>query len=74
MDTSTPALAISARIDESIVDELAAMGHPVSVRQEHLMTSDFASPVVLRRAPDGTLDGGADPYYFPATVIALEGE
>jgi hypothetical protein len=38
------------------------------------MTSDFASPVVLRRAADGTLDGGADPYYFPATVIAMEGE
>lgn len=70
IDTSTPALAVSARIDEGIRDELAAMGHPVSVRYEHLMTSDFASPVVLRRAPDGTLDGGADPYYFPATIIA----
>ncbi len=70
IDTSTPALGISARIDEGIRDELAAMGHPVSVRYEHLMTSDFASPVVLRRAPDGTLDGGADPYYFPATIIA----
>ena len=74
VDTSTPALGINARIDQGIIDELAAMGHPVSVRQEHLMTSDFASPVVLRRSPDGTLDGGADPYYFPATVIARDGD
>lgn len=74
VDTSTPALGISSRIDGGVIDELAAMGHPVSVRQEHLMTSDFASPVVLRRSPDGTLDGGADPYYFPATVIAVEGD
>jgi gamma-glutamyltranspeptidase / glutathione hydrolase len=70
IDTSTPALAASARIDAGILDELAAMGHPVSVRQEHLMTSDFASPVVLRRSPDGAIDGGADPWYFPATVVA----
>src|SRR5690606_21463157 len=70
IDTSTPALSVSARIDAAILDELAAMGHPVSVRQEHLMTSDFASPVVIRRSPEGTIDGGADPWYFPATVIA----
>lgn len=72
IDTSTPALAISARVDPAIVDELAAMGHPVSVRHEQLMTSDFASPVVLRRGDEGMIDGGADPYYFPATVIAME--
>lgn len=70
IDTSTPALSVSARIDAAILDELAAMGHPVSVRQEHLMTSDFASPVVIRRSSEGTVDGGADPWYFPATVIA----
>lgn len=70
IDTSTPALSASARIDTGILDELAAMGHPVSVRQEHLMTSDFASPVVLRRSSDGAIDGGADPWYFPATVVA----
>jgi gamma-glutamyltranspeptidase / glutathione hydrolase len=74
IDTSTPGLALSARIDEGIRDALGSMGHPVSVRHEHLMTADFASPVVLRRAGDGTLDGGADPYYFPATVIAMDAE
>jgi gamma-glutamyltranspeptidase / glutathione hydrolase len=72
IDASTLALAVSARIDPAIINELAAKGHPVSVRQEQLMTSDFASPVVIRRADDGTLDGGADPYYFPATVIGLD--
>lgn len=71
IDTSTPALALSDRIDAAIIEELQSMGHPVSVRQEHLMTSDFASPVVIRRADDGTLDGGADPWYFPATILGL---
>lgn len=74
IDTSTPGLSLSARIDEEVRDALEAMGHPVSVRHEHLMTADFASPVVLRRAGDGMLDGGADPYYFPATVIATDRE
>jgi gamma-glutamyltranspeptidase/glutathione hydrolase len=72
IDVSTRDLAISSRVDEGVLKELAAMGHPVSVRHEHLMTSDFASPVVLRRGVDGVIDGGADPWYFPATVIGVE--
>ena len=70
IDTSTRPLAISTRIDPAVRDRLAAMGHDVSPRDESLMTSDFASPVVVRRGNDGTLDGGADPWYFPATAGA----
>jgi gamma-glutamyltranspeptidase/glutathione hydrolase len=73
IDTSTQALAISTRVGAAIREELAAMGHPVSPRDESLMTSDFASPVAVRRSPDGVLDGGADPYYYPATTAAVEG-
>jgi gamma-glutamyltranspeptidase/glutathione hydrolase len=72
IDTSTRALAISTRIDPVIREELAAMGHAVSPRDESLMTSDFASPVVIRRNDDGTLDGGADPWYYSATAAAVD--
>jgi hypothetical protein len=34
------------------------------------MTGDFASPVGVRKSPTGEFDGGADPWYFPATAIA----
>ena len=72
IDTSTRALAISTRIDRDIREELAAMGHAVSPRDESLMTSDFASPVAIRRDATGLLDGGADPWYFSATAAAVE--
>lgn len=72
LDASTIDLAMSTRIDPGIRQELEAMGHPVSSRDESLMTSDFASPVVIRRAADGTLDGGADPWYFPATAGGID--
>ena len=71
IDTSTQALAMSRRIDQGIREDLAGMGHPVSPRDESLLTSDFASPVVIRRNPNGDLDGGADPYYAPATAAAV---
>lgn len=72
IDTSTRPLAISKRVDPDVRARLAAMGHDVSPRDESLMTSDFASPVVIRREPDGALDAGADPWYFPATAAGLE--
>lgn len=73
IDTSTTSLAISTRIDPAVREELAAMGHKVSPRDESLMTSDFASPVVIGRNPNGELDGGSDPWYYAATTAAVEG-
>lgn len=72
IDASTRALAISTRIDPVVREELVAMGHAVSPRDESLMTSDFASPVVIRRDDGGILDGGADPWYFSATAAAVD--
>jgi gamma-glutamyltranspeptidase/glutathione hydrolase len=72
IDTSTRPLAISTRVDPNVRDRLAAMGHDVSPRDESLMTSDFASPVVIRRGADGALDAGADPWYFSAAAGGLE--
>jgi gamma-glutamyltranspeptidase / glutathione hydrolase len=73
IDASVPALAVSARLPAATRDRLAALGHHLSVRDEALFTGDFASPVGILRAADGTLTGGADPFYFPATVIGLDG-
>jgi gamma-glutamyltranspeptidase / glutathione hydrolase len=72
IDTSTRLLAVSSRIDPDVRNRLAAMGHDVSPRDESLMTSDFASPVVIRRAGDGLLDGGVDSWYFSATAGGVE--
>jgi hypothetical protein len=65
-------LAISSRIDPEVRDRLGEMGHDISPRDESLMTSDFASPVVVHRAGDGRLDGGVDPWYFSATAGGIE--
>ena len=73
IDTSTRLLAVSARIDPAVRERLAEVGHAVSPRDEALMTSDFASPVVVRREPEGALDGGVDPWYFPASAGGLMG-
>lgn len=74
IDTSTVFLAVSSRIPEVIRDGLRDMGHDVSVRDETQMTSDFASPIAIRRSDSGGMDGGADPWYFPATVAGLDQE
>ena len=72
IDASDRSLAVSARLPIETRERLAALGHDLSVRDEHLFTGDFASPVGIHRAADGTLTGGADPFYFPATVIGLD--
>lgn len=71
IDASTLSLAVDDRIDPAVIEGLRKLGHPVSVRDERLLTADFASPTGVRRGPDGTLTGGADPYYFPATAAGL---
>ena len=73
IDCSTTEVLASQRIDKSIRESLAALGYDVSPRLEGLLTGDFSSPVAIRRLADGTLDGGADPWYFPATIVGVEG-
>lgn len=73
IDCSTRSLVMSNREDSTIREQLADMGYTVETRHEGLLTSDFSSPTAIRRSPDGLLDGGGDPWYFPATVVGVEG-
>ena len=72
VDASTPELLVSTRLPVATRDALAARGHRVAVRDERLFTGDFASPVGIGIGADGLLRGGADPFYFPATVVGVE--
>ncbi len=72
IDCSTATIFASQRIDESVRDGLVQKGYDVSTRHEGLLTSDFSSPVAVRRGADGTLDGGADPWYYTATAMGVE--
>jgi len=69
IDASTPELLASVRLPEATRRALAAMGHRVAPRDERLFTGDFASPVAVVRAGDGSLAGAADPFYFPASAV-----
>ena len=71
IDCSTPELLLSWRFPAETVKALEKMGHRVGIRDERLMTGDFASPAAVRMTLDGVFDGGADPFYFPATARAV---
>ncbi len=73
IDCSTSELLLSWVFPTETVKALRAMGHRVALRDERLFTGDFASPASVRRTPDGIFDGGADPYYAPATAEAAHG-
>lgn len=73
IDCSTPELLLSWRFPAETVKALEKMGHRVGIRDERLMTGDFASPAAVRMTLDGIFDGGADPCYFPATALAAHG-
>ncbi len=73
IDCSTRKLVMSSREHPALRQELAEMGYDVEIRHEGLLTADFSSPMAIRRSPDGTLDGGGDPWYFPATIVGVEG-
>ncbi len=73
IDCSTSTVLASSRIPADVLEGLRGKGYTVDVRHEALLTGDFSSPVAVRRNADGTLDGGADPWYFAATVIGVEG-
>lgn len=72
IDCSSGQLVASSRIAESVREGLAELGYDVAVRHEGLLSGDFSSPMAISRAEDGTLDGGADPWYFPATCVSVE--
>lgn len=74
IDCSTTQVLVSQRIDATVREELAQLGYTVGTRNESLLTGDFSSPVAVRRSADGTLDGGADPWYFTASVVGVEDE
>ena len=73
IDCSTAELLLSWRFPAETIKTLRAMGHRVGTRDERLLTGDFASPTAIRRTLDGVYDGGADPYYPPATAQAAHG-
>lgn len=73
IDCSTAELLLSWRFPVETVKALQKMGHRVGIRDERLFTGDFASPTAVRRTLDGVYDGGADPFYFPATAQAAYG-
>jgi gamma-glutamyltranspeptidase/glutathione hydrolase len=71
IDASTADLMVSDRLPAPVRERLAALGHRISVRDETLMLGDFASPAGVLLAGDGTLRGGVDPYYYPATATGV---
>ena len=73
IDCSTAQLLLSWRFPAETVKALRAMGHRVAIRDERLFTDGFASPTAIRCTLDGVFDGGADPFYAPATAQAAHG-
>jgi len=73
IDCSTAELLMSWRFPAETVKTLRAMGHRVAIRDERLFIGGFASPTAIRCTLDGVFDGGADPFYAPATAQAAHG-
>lgn len=71
IDISTTSLIASSLLPSSTLSALGELGHTVVERDPRLLTGDFASPVGILRRSDGTYEGGADPWYFPATVCSM---
>ncbi len=73
IDCSTAELLMSWRFPDATVSAMHALGHRVGIRDEKLFTGDFASPAVVRLGTDRIFDGGADPFYAPATAVSVRG-
>ncbi|MBA3337605.1 MAG: gamma-glutamyltransferase [Chloroflexia bacterium] len=71
VDASTADLLVSARLPVATTESLQELGHRVAVRREDRFLGDFGSPVGIQVASDGSLRGGADPYYEPATALGI---
>lgn len=70
VDCSVQPAQISSRIDPAVVEGLRARGHRLQVVVEDVGNVPFASPVGILVEADGTLRGGANPYY-PAMAIGI---
>jgi gamma-glutamyltranspeptidase / glutathione hydrolase len=68
IDSSTPELLVNIRIPTPTHEALRQLGHTVVPRDEQDFHGDFASPACVQLHSDGTLRGGIDPYYRPATA------
>ena len=55
-------LLLDERISTSVVAELAERRHRVSIRSRW---SSGAAPVMIRITPEGVIEAGADPFYYP---------
>jgi gamma-glutamyltranspeptidase/glutathione hydrolase len=73
VDCSTAELLLSWRFPAATVKAMQKMGHRVGIRDERFLTGDFASPTAIRLTLNGDFDAGADPYYAPATAMAVHG-
>ncbi|MGB3307302.1 MAG: gamma-glutamyltransferase [Thermomicrobiales bacterium] len=71
IDASTRKLTASSRLAAGTLARLRELGHTLDIRDETLLTGDFASPVAIARQDDGMLEGAADPWYYPATAGCL---
>jgi gamma-glutamyltranspeptidase/glutathione hydrolase len=72
IDISTPRLVASSHLPAATLERLRGLRHDVRVADPSRLMGDFASPTgVLRRDADGTLEGGADPWYYPASAGAI---
>lgn len=71
IDASTVELLVSARLPESVREQLAALEHDVAVRDETWMLGEFASPTGVLIDAAGNRRGGVDPYYFPAAAVGV---
>lgn len=68
IDCSTEVDIVDERVDETVTDALAAMGHPIRRRAESFAPHLWASPVGIAVGPDGRRHGGVHRYY-PAVAI-----
>lgn len=54
---------MDARLPAPVIEAMAAMGHDVSVREEHFLSSYFARPnAILIDRTEGVLRSGVEPY------------
>ncbi|HVB10031.1 MAG TPA: gamma-glutamyltransferase [Bacillota bacterium] len=71
-DFSGAQALVDERLGEGVRVALEAAGIPAALAAESYAPKLFASPCVIRIAPDGTREGGVDPFHWNATVMAEE--
>ena len=54
-------LLLDERIPQTVYAELASRGHRMGTRSRY---NSGAAPVMIRYAPEGIIEGGADPFYY----------